>query len=180
MIDLEEVLSQILSEMKTMHGDIKEIKGDITVMKGDITAMQGDIKVMKSDITTMQDDIKVMKGDITTMQGDIKVMKGDITTMQGDIKVMKGDITTINNRLDNLENDMAFVKPQVSENTEILKALVHSSQVQKAQIDSIEYNVAHISGDMEDIKTDLSLIEGISAKNWSDVIMMKKKFEKIS
>lgn len=150
MIDLEEVLSQILSEMKVMHSDIKEIKGDIT-------SMQSDIKVMKSDIASMQDDITVMKSDITTIQGDI---------------------ITINDKLENLENDMAFVKPQVSENTEILKALVHSSQVQKAQIDSIEYNVAHISGDMEAIKIDLSVIESISSKNWSDVIMMKKKFEK--
>ena len=50
-----------------------------------------------------------------------------------------------NERLDKLE-------AQTTENTQILKALEHNSQVHKAEIDNLTHAVAELSGDVKSIK----------------------------
>ncbi|WP_373845345.1 hypothetical protein [Clostridium sp.] len=50
-----------------------------------------------------------------------------------------------NERLDRLE-------AQTIENTQILKALEHNSQVHKAQIDNLTHAVAELTGDVKSIK----------------------------
>lgn len=50
-----------------------------------------------------------------------------------------------NERLDKLE-------AQTSENTQILKALEHNSQVHKAEIDNLTHAVAELTGDVKSIK----------------------------
>ncbi|WP_373845453.1 hypothetical protein [Clostridium sp.] len=62
-----------------------------------------------------------------------------------------------NERLNNLES-------QTSENTQILKALVHSSEVHKAQTDKLTYDVAQISGDVKSIKS--AVVKGQKAYDY--------------
>lgn len=50
-----------------------------------------------------------------------------------------------NERLDKLE-------AQTTENTQILKALEHNSQVHKAEIDNLTHAVAELTGDVKSIK----------------------------
>ncbi|MGL5414577.1 MAG: hypothetical protein ACRDAU_02840 [Clostridium sp.] len=57
------------------------------------------------------------------------------------------------------------IEIQVSENTQILKALEHSSKVNKAEHDKIIIDVATISGTVESIKEDICNVEVITASN---------------
>lgn len=67
------------------------------------------------------------------------------------------ELKNVNNRLDNLET-------QTSENTQILKALEHNSQVHKAEVDNINYKLAEISGDVKSIKS--ATVKGEKAYNF--------------
>lgn len=60
-------------------------------------------------------------------------------------KIEENQIET-NNRLDNLES-------QTVENTQILKALEHNSQVHKAEMDNLTHSTAELSGDVKSIKS---------------------------
>lgn len=51
----------------------------------------------------------------------------------------------LESRFDGLEN-------KVDENTQILRALEHSSQVNKAEHDNMSNDIAHIKGDVTAIK----------------------------
>jgi uncharacterized protein YoxC len=44
------------------------------------------------------------------------------------------------------------LEAQTTENTQILKALEHNSQVHKAEIDNLTHAVAELSGDVKSIK----------------------------
>ncbi|MGL5648860.1 MAG: hypothetical protein ACRDDY_13515 [Clostridium sp.] len=57
------------------------------------------------------------------------------------------------------------IEIQVSENTQILKALEHSSKVSKAEHYKIIIDVATISGTVESIKEDICNVEVITASN---------------
>lgn len=60
-----------------------------------------------------------------------------------------------NERLDKLESITGKLESQTSENTQILKALEHNSEVHKAELDNLTHAVARLSGDVESIKKEV-------------------------
>lgn len=72
----------------------------------------------------------------------------------------------INTKLDSIET-------QTKENTDMIKALRHSQEVNKATLDKISVDVAHIKGDVESIKKDICNVELITASNWADIAKIK-------
>ncbi|WP_368490739.1 hypothetical protein [Clostridium sp. BJN0013] len=69
-----------------------------------------------------------------------------------------------NERLDGIESKFNGLQSQVQENTLILKALEHNSQVHKAEIDNLTHAVAELSGDVKSIKA--AVTKGEKAYNF--------------
>lgn len=80
--------------------------------------------------------------------------------------VIREELKPINERLDSIET-------QVKENTQILKALQHSAEVNKAEQDNMKNDIAHIKGDVEAIKKDLTQVEMVTANNWENIAKLK-------
>jgi septal ring factor EnvC (AmiA/AmiB activator) len=79
----------------------------------------------------------------------------------------------MNDRFNTIENEIGLVKVQVKENTDILKAVRHNLEVNKAEHDKMMNDIAHIKGDVEKLRRDITSVEAITAKNWSDIIELK-------
>jgi restriction endonuclease S subunit len=77
-------------------------------------------------------------------------------------------------KLDGLDAKIDTLGIQVDENTQILKALEHSAQVNKAEHDQIINDIAHIKGDVSAMRKDLTNVEIITSSNWNDIATLKK------
>ncbi|MCX7884799.1 MAG: hypothetical protein N2448_07210 [Caloramator sp.] len=64
-------------------------------------------------------------------------------------------------------------KQILNEHTQILRALEHSSEVHKAEIDKLNITVARIEGEVKGIRDDLTALEVITSKNWNDISKLK-------
>lgn len=62
---------------------------------------------------------------------------------------------------------------QIKENTQILKALEHLAQVNKAEHDKMAFSLTELSGEIKGIKKGLANVEMITASNWSDITILK-------
>ena len=62
---------------------------------------------------------------------------------------------------------------QLKENTQILKALEHLAEVNKAEHDKMFFNMAEMSGEIKNMRKDLSTIEIMTANNWGDIAKLK-------
>lgn len=62
---------------------------------------------------------------------------------------------------------------QLKENTQILKALEHLAEVNKAEHDKMFFDIAEISGEIKAMRTSVSNVELITASNWSDIVKLK-------
>jgi hypothetical protein len=71
-----------------------------------------------------------------------------------------------NQKFDSLGN-------QVHENTQILKALEHLAQVNKAEHDRMNFDLAEISSEVKSMRKDISTVELVTANNWSDIVKLK-------
>jgi chromosome segregation ATPase len=81
-----------------------------------------------------------------------QVVKEEISGLKNDVSGLKNDFSDLKNDVSDLKNDFSGIKKQLSENTSILKALEHASQVHKAELDNLNFKVAKLSGNEEKIK----------------------------
>lgn len=96
----------------------------------------------------------------------LEPIKQEMGSIKEEIGIMKQEIGEI-------KQEVGLVKTQVKENTEMLKSLRHSSEVNKATLNNMEMDITHIKGSIESVKKDLSIVESVTAKNWSDITNLK-------
>ena len=65
------------------------------------------------------------------------------------------------------------VENQLEENTQILKALMHSSEVNAAERDKMANDIAHIKGDVSGLRKDLIQVEMVTSSNWNEIVKLK-------
>jgi len=96
----------------------------------------------------------------------IEGLKTQISTLSDKVDNQGNQISTLSDKVDNQGN-------QIKENTQILKALEHLAQVNKAEHDKMSFNIAEISGEVKAIRKDLLNVELITASNWGDIARLK-------
>jgi len=79
----------------------------------------------------------------------------------------------MNVKFDSLSEKVDNQSNQLKENTQILKALEHLAEVNKAEHDKMFFNMAEMSGEIKNIRKDLSNVEQITASNWGDIAKLK-------
>lgn len=79
----------------------------------------------------------------------------------------------LESKVDGLETKVDNLESKIDEHTQILRALEHSSQVNKAEHDKMSNDIAKIQGDVAAIRKDLSQVELVTANNWADIVRLK-------
>jgi len=82
-------------------------------------------------------------------------------------------IEGLNGKIDSLSDKVDNQGIQLKENTQILKALEHLAQVNKAEHDKMTFDLADIKGEVNSMRKDLSNVELITASNWGDIAKLK-------
>lgn len=72
-----------------------------------------------------------------------------------------------------LDDKLRPINQKLDEHTQILRALEHSSEVNKAEHDKMSNDIAHIKGDVEAIRKDLTNVEIITSSNWNEIAKLK-------
>ncbi len=93
--------------------------------------------------------------------------------IDGRLDKMDERFDKIDGRLDKMDERFDRIEIQQGENTEFIKALLHHSEHQKAQMDQLLHVTARIEGEIKSIRTDLGAVEAITAKNWNDIIQLR-------
>jgi len=75
--------------------------------------------------------------------------------------------------LKEFKEEFKILNTKLDENTQILRALEHSAQVNKAEHDKMDNDIVHIKGDVEALRKDISNVEIITSSNWNDIAKLK-------
>ncbi len=85
-------------------------------------------------------------------------------------EMMEKEILEILKSLDQGQNKIAS---KLDETYEIVRALEHSAQINKAEHDKMANDIIHIKGDVEGLRKDLSTVEIVTANNYADIARLK-------
>ncbi|RIW28660.1 hypothetical protein D3H55_21020 [Bacillus salacetis] len=66
---MEDILKQILSELKVIKTDVGGLKADVNSMKTDVGGLKTDVNSMKTDVGGLKTDVNSLKSDV----GELKV-----------------------------------------------------------------------------------------------------------
>ena len=119
------------------------------------------------------EELKSIKQDTSSLKQDVTGLKQDVTGLKQDVKIVKQDITNLKQDVTDLKQDNVILKNQMDENTQMLKALIHASEVHKADIDKLTFDVAHVQGNIVALRKDLTTVERVTASNYTDIIELK-------
>src|SRR5665648_1116707 len=90
----------------------------------------------------------------------IEGLKNDVNNkfdfLTNKVDGLSGEVKGLTNKVDALSSKVDNQGNQIKENTQILKALEHLAQVNKAEHDKMSYNIAEISGEVKAMRKDLS------------------------
>jgi hypothetical protein len=75
--------------------------------------------------------------------------------------------------LKSMQSDIKGIKSKQEETYQIVKALEHSAQVNKAEQDKMANDIVHIKGNVEALRKDLSTVEIVTANNYADIAKLK-------
>ena len=76
-------------------------------------------------------------------------------------------------KLAQITEDVGNIKGQVRENTDMIKAILQQNETQKIQMGAVTNSVARVEGEIKNLRSDVSTIEMVTAKNWTDIVNLK-------
>ncbi|MEG2246458.1 MAG: hypothetical protein RSC84_03320 [Peptostreptococcaceae bacterium] len=88
-------------------------------------------------------------------------------------ELLSGISDLLDKKLEPIDTKLDSIETQTKENTDMIKALRHSSEVNKATLDKMNIDIAYIKGNVESIKKDICNVELITASNWADIAKIK-------
>ncbi|MCX7695233.1 MAG: hypothetical protein N2Z71_05955 [Caloramator sp.] len=113
----------------------------------------------------------VIREELQPVREDISNLNQRMDKLELRMDNLEGRIEKIEKRIDNIESEVAalkvdvkYIKAQVDENTQILRALEHQTKVNKAENDRLVYENAKIEAGLNAIKPDV--IKGVEAYNF--------------
>lgn len=71
------------------------------------------------------------------------------------------------------KEELEPIKIKLDETYQIVKALEHSAEVNKAEHDKMANDVIHIKGNVEALRKDISTVEIVTANNYADIAKLK-------
>lgn len=72
-----------------------------------------------------------------------------------------------------LDEKLNPISIKLDETYQIVKALEHSAEVNKAEHDKMANDIAYIKGDIQALRKDISNVEIITSSNWNDIAKLK-------
>lgn len=75
--------------------------------------------------------------------------------------------------LKRLENKIDKIENKQDETYQIVRALEHSAEVNKAEQDKMANDITHIKGNVEGLRKDLANVEIITSSNWNEIAKLK-------
>lgn len=128
---------------------------------------------IKDDISGVKNEVGVMKDDISGIKNEVVSIKDDMSGMKNEIGIIKDDMSGMKNEIGVIKDDIKYIKAQQEESYLILKSLEHNSEVNKAEHDKFSNDVAHLYGEVESMRKDLSAVEVVTARNMEHIAQLK-------
>ena len=123
---------------------------------------------IEQKVTVIEQRVTGTEQKITGIEQKVTGIEQKVTGIEQRVTGTEQKMTGIEQKVTGIGQDVKLMKTQQSEHGEMIHSLVHSSEVQKAQDDALQMEVAKLSGEMNKGFSDLTEIQKSLVEMYGD------------
>lgn len=116
-----------------------------------------------------------VKNEVSSVKDGLSSVKDEVSSVKDEVSLVKDEVSSIDNRVGSIENEVKWIKTQQQEDHLILKALMHNSEVNKAEHDKMLNEMAYMEGHLKNIDENLNAVKEIIGKHEVDIRVLKNR-----
>ncbi|MHA6534699.1 histidine kinase [Paenibacillus sp. BAC0078] len=105
----DQILQQILGELKSMRSDLSEVKVDLSGVRADVSGVKSELSEVKADVSGLKAEFSEMKADLAEVKADIISIKEDtklIPLIQQAVSEVNAEVIANRDTLHNIEETL--------------------------------------------------------------------------
>lgn len=110
--------------------------------------------------------------EMTSMNDDMASIKSEITSLD---EKLTGEMASMKDEMSSIKEEVKWIKEQQKEDHSILKALMHNSEINKAEHDKMSNDIAHIQGYLKNVDENLEAVKDIIGRHEVDIKVLKNR-----
>ena len=133
-------------------------------------------KILKEILST----VKSLDSKVDSLDSKVNSLDSKVDSLDSKVNSLDSKVESLDSRLTSLESKVDNIEEQQKENTQILRALEHKTDIHHSLLDNITNNVAELKGnqktmqeDIDDIKHDVNVMAINTAKNSLDIAKIR-------
>lgn len=130
-------------------------------------------KIVLEKFSSLDDKISIIDGKVSNLENKVSIIDEKISNLENKVSDLDSKVSTIDGKVSNLENKVSIMEIQTKENTQILHALLHLAEVNKAEHDKMMNDIAYVKGDVAALRRDITNVEIITSSNWGEIARLK-------
>ncbi|MBW4828453.1 MAG: hypothetical protein KZY61_10800 [Clostridiaceae bacterium] len=99
----------------------------------------------------------------------------EMTSMKDEMTSVKDEMTSMKGEMSLIKEEVKWIKEQQKEDHSILKALMHNSEINKAEHDKMSNDIAHIQGYLKNVDENLEAVKDIIGRHEVDIKVLKNR-----
>lgn len=160
---MEQLLKEILSEVKQLNNHIGQIENDFNQVKTDMDYFKIGINDVKNGLNNLEIGVNYLKSDLDFVKSELNFMKTDLNSTKSLLDENTDITKTIfhHQKFDKNLNHFSRDVQKLHEDVDTLKANHHSLQKEQVQIiDKIEHIKTHLQFNTQKItETELKIFK---------------------
>ena len=136
---MEELLRQILGRLDRMEQQ-NETRFDSLEKRFDSLEVRFD--KLENRVGNLESRFDTLEGRFDALEGRFDNLEGRFDTLEGRFDALEDRFTTLEGRFDTIEVRFDTLEGQVRENTDLLKAIQHNTEVLNAKVEALTLTTA--------------------------------------
>ncbi|MBV1817989.1 hypothetical protein L0P54_03300 [Anaerosalibacter bizertensis] len=124
------------------------------------------------EMTSMKDEMTSIKSEMTSMKDEMTSIKSEMTSLD---EKLTGEMASMKGEMSSIKDEIKWIKEQQKEDHSILKALMHNSEINKAEHDKMSNDIAHIQGYLKNVDENLEAVKDIIGRHEVDIKVLKNR-----
>ncbi|WP_271629217.1 coiled-coil domain-containing protein [Caldicellulosiruptor sp. DIB 104C] len=156
------------------------------------------LELILQKVETLDQKIDRLEARLDRLEAKVESLEKRVESLEKRVESLEKRVENLEKRVDSLEKRVEKLELQVAENTQILKALEHLAQVNKAEHDNFTHQLARMEGLLNSVisnnskehqalfkqteentqkivklEKDMTIIESVCGKNMQDIAFLK-------
>ena len=100
-----EILNQILSELKDLRAGQDKFETSLGSLSGEVQGLSGEVQSLSGQFQVLSGEVQVLSEQFQVLSGEVQVLSEQVQVLSGEVQEIKEEVQEIKERVVLIEND---------------------------------------------------------------------------